>query len=79
MAEISAEQLSDFAYQRLPDIYKVRDFEIDEERPPLLNFLKAMFLGSGGITKAKKYTSVEVPKGSRGADFRCSKQVYIYN
>lgn len=55
MAEISAEQLSDFAYQRLPDIYKVRDFEIDEERPPLLNFLKAMFLGSGGITKAKKY------------------------
>lgn len=24
MAEISAEQLSDFAYQRLPDIYKVR-------------------------------------------------------
>jgi hypothetical protein len=46
MAEISAEQLSDFAYQRLPDIYKVRDFEIDEERPPLLNFLKAMFLGS---------------------------------
>ena len=61
MAEISAEQLSDFAYQRLPDIYKVRDFEIDEERPPLLNFLKAMFLGS------------------RGADFRCSKQVYIYN
>lgn len=62
MAEISAEQLSDFAYQRLPDIYKVRDFEIDEERPPLLNFLKAMFLGSGGITKAK---STKREQGSR--------------
>ena len=40
MAEISAEQLSDFAYQRLPDIYKVRDFEIAFRKTTIIELSK---------------------------------------
>ena len=43
MANIDIRELLDFTYTRLPSIYIQKDFEIDEKRPPLYNFLQAAF------------------------------------
>lgn len=45
MAEISIEQFSDYIYNLLPNIYKLKDREQDENRPPLYLYMRSMYCG----------------------------------
>lgn len=45
MGRIELDSLVKYAYTRLPPIVVSKDIEIDEVRPPLFNFIRAMFEG----------------------------------
>lgn len=45
MGRIELADLVNFTYTRLPPVVVQKDLEISEERPPLFNFIRSMFMG----------------------------------